>query len=112
MICCTADGAPGLVDAAETALGCVAKFIGEQPDHPSWSKERSICLLVFCIQSRGPLTPETYEGRMGEIWAGLKAIVIRPGGSEAFLDAEGDSWAVNILKNGPLHVKVCPHAPT
>ncbi len=106
-ICCTADGAPGLVHAAKTALGCVTRFIGEQPNHPQWSKEHSIRLLRFCIKGRGPLTPETYEEKMGEMWAGLKAIVNRPGGVEAFLDADGDSWAMTFLKNGQLHMKVC-----
>jgi hypothetical protein len=113
IICCTADGAPGLVKAANVALASVAKFIGEQPANPSFSKglalskEHALRSLMFVIEGRGPLTPETYEKKMGEMWPALKIIVTRRGGPEAFQDAEGDSWALSMLKNGPLHVKVC-----
>jgi hypothetical protein len=112
VIHCTADGSPGLVDAANTVLGWVTEFIGEQPNSPSFSKghalskEHAIRSLMFVIQGRGPLTPETYEVKMGGMWPGVKTIVSRPGGTEAFLDADGDSWALTMFKTGPLHIKV------
>ncbi len=117
LIHCIADGSPGLVDAANTVLGWVAEFIGEQPDNPSFSKqtphgtalskETAIHLLMYIIHVRGPLTPETYELGAGQMWAGLKAIVSRPGGVKAFLAADGDSFALAMLRTGPMYVKVC-----
>jgi hypothetical protein len=102
-----ADGSPGLVDAARAALGWVTGFIAEEADDPSFSKEHALRILVNAIQGRGPLTTETYEQATGEMWAGLGVIVSWPGGTGAFQDADGDSWALTMFKTGPLHVKVC-----
>lgn len=100
-----------MVETARQALNSLTHFVVEHAADPGFPKGGGVGTLVtavcWCL-----LSPETFAALWPGVEAGLNAILTQAGGFDAFMAEGGDQWAMLLINESPVSIKVpSPYCP-